>query len=113
MSAYQLSTAEVRGLNKAQRTVFPFAITGYLLAPVLLGSVAVGRIYGHIKADPVTGRFTDGHLMHTSSVGGFFEHEGFVVLVTRNSLYVCVVPRAAVKFWLIGQLQALPKPTFH
>lgn len=112
MSAYQLSIAEIRGLRKAQRTVFPFAITGYLLAPVLLGSVAVGRVYGHIKANPATGLFTDGHLMHTSSVGGFFEHEGFVVLVTRNSLYACVVPHAS-KTLLIGQLQTLPKPTCH
>ena len=76
MSAADLTRSQKRALVRARKTTFPSAMTGFLIDPVLLGSIVVGRVYGHIKADPATGRFPDGHLMHTSSVGGFFEHKG-------------------------------------
>ena len=57
----------------------------------MVGNVCIGHVYHHAKANRMTGRFSDGHLIHTSSVGAIFEHAGFPVLITRNSVYVCVV----------------------
>ncbi len=86
---YQLEERAQLALCKAMKTDFPFAVTGFLLDPSIVGQIAFGRVFRHVKADPVTGRFTDGHLMYTSRVTGFLEYDQ-VVLVTLNSLYVCV-----------------------
>jgi hypothetical protein len=99
-------------LQKAWNVDFPFAVTGFLLDPVIVDTMAVGWIYRHVKADPLTRRFADGNLIHTSYVVGFVEHAGFVVLITRNSAYVCVVGDVE-KLILMRGIEALPKQTYH
>lgn len=110
--SYDLLRSEKQALQKARDAVFPFAVTGYLLHPIIVGMVAIGTIYHHVKADPVTNKFADGHIIHTSAIAGFIVHEGFLVLNTRNSMYVCVM-READKAVLINTIKSLPKPTYH
>lgn len=86
-----LLSLEKLTLQRAVETNFQLPVTGFLLDAVMIGSVCIGYVYHHAKADPLTGRFSNGHMMHTSSVGSIFEHAGFPVLITCNSVYVCVV----------------------
>ena len=110
--SYDLLRSEEQALKKARDTVFPFAVTGYLLNPIIVGMVAFGTIYHHVKADPVTNRFADGHTIRTSPIAGFILHDGFLVLNTRNSLYVCVMHEADEAV-LINIIRSLPKSTYH
>jgi len=107
-----LTRPQRRALRKARATSFPFVVTGFLIDPVIVGTIALGKIYHHSKADPRTGRFVDGHMIHTSWIAGFVEYGGFVVLITRNSQYACVVSNDE-KSALIWSIQSVPKPTFH
>ncbi|WP_417315949.1 hypothetical protein [Cycloclasticus pugetii] len=59
---------ETLALRIARDTAFPVPTTGFLLEVVIVDHIAVGQFYGHVKADPLTGRFADGHLMHTSAI---------------------------------------------
>lgn len=110
--SFVLSEAERLLLRKAENTLFPFSVAGFLLDPVVVDQVAVGRVYRHVRADPLSGRFADGHLMHTSRIGCFFEYEAFVVLITRNSIYVCVLS-ATDRLSLLTELERLEKSTRH
>ena len=107
-----LSKFEALALQTARDTAFPLPVTGFLLDVVIVDCVAFGHIYAHVKADPLTGRFTDGHLIHTSAIATFHEHAGFVILHTRNSHYVCVLSEAD-KDELLRHLKWLSKPTLH
>lgn len=108
----ELSKSESLALERALETPFPFEVTGFLLDPMIVETVAVGWIYGHVKADPLTGRFADGNLIHTSYIVGYVEHDEFVVLITRNSCYVCIVG-IVEKLILMRGIEALPKQTYH
>lgn len=110
---YSFSTMEKRILKKARKISFPFEVTGYLMSPVVIDSIAFGRVYGHIKADPVTGRFSDGHLIHTSELADYVIYRGYVVLITRNSVYVCCVSSIIDGMLLMNCLNSLPRPTCH
>lgn len=107
-----LTRSERSALRKAWSAEFPFAVTGFLLDPVIVETVAVGWIYHHVKADPLSGRFADGNLIHTSYIVGYVEHDEFVVLITRNSCYVCIVGNVE-KLTLMRGIEALPKQTYH
>jgi len=100
-------------LKKAREVKFPFEVTGYLISPKIINRFALGRIHAHIKADFVTGRFTDGHLIHTSDIADFIMHRGFIVLITRNSSYVCCFPDLDDELPFVKELNAFPRPTRH
>lgn len=71
----------------------PFSrpITGYLLAPRLMG-VAVA---GHIYMDAL-GRFEDGTLISTSAITEFCDEQGYLVADTLSgSRYVLVFSEAS------------------
>ncbi len=109
---YHLTTPERAALRAAEEYSFPFSVTGFLLDPAVVSQVAIGHVYRHVRADPLTGRFFDGHLMHTSLISHFFEHGGFVVLVTLNSRYVCVNAETE-KALLLASLAAQRYPPLH
>ncbi|PCD01098.1 hypothetical protein [Halopseudomonas pelagia] len=99
-------------LQRAFDTLFSLPVTGFLVDPVVVRTVCVGRVYRHVKADPRTGRFVDGNLFHTSYVVGFAEHGEFVAVTTLNSVYVCVALEEQ-RQELIAGLCVLPKLTWH
>lgn len=62
--AHRLSEELEQVLQAARKTRLPFTVTGFLIEPKVLGWVAVGRAYHHVRRGP-NGRFAHGHLMHT------------------------------------------------
>ncbi|MEH6686473.1 MAG: hypothetical protein V7693_04350 [Halopseudomonas sabulinigri] len=94
-------------LQRAFDTRFSLPVTGLLVDPFVVRTVCVGWVYRHVKADPLTGRFVDGNLFHTSYVVGFAENGEFVVITTLNSVYVCVAMEEQ-RQELIASLSILP-----
>ncbi|MGH1448798.1 MAG: hypothetical protein ACRBBM_05155 [Pseudomonadaceae bacterium] len=107
-----LSALEQEMLNKARETAFPCPVTGFLLDSYLANGVCWGYVYDHVKMDPQTGRFSDGHEIHTSTIGAFFEFGEYIILVTRNSVYVCIGQRDQ-QMALMEDLRPLPGPALH
>ncbi|WP_394241120.1 hypothetical protein [Halopseudomonas laoshanensis] len=111
---HELTGPERLALHRACETPFPFEVTGFLLDVVIYPEhgIASGRTYRHRQADPVTGRFSDGHQIKTSMIFGFAEHRGYPVLITRNSLYICVGV-GTDNLTLMRDLKSLPMPARH
>jgi hypothetical protein len=107
-----LSALEKAMLHKARETSFLCPVTGFLLDSYVASGVCWGYVYDHVKMDPQTGRFSDGHEIHTSTIGAFFEFGEYIILVTRNSVYVCIGEPSEQRS-LIVDLQLLPGPAFH
>tara|TARA_R110001606_G_C15402775_1_gene653374 strand:- start:1437 stop:1772 length:336 start_codon:yes stop_codon:yes gene_type:complete len=107
-----LSRSEKQALKKARETSFPFPVTGLLLDTYVAREVCWGHVYDHVRRNPETGRFSDGHEIHTSSIGAFYELGEYVVLVTRNSVYVCI-GQPEQQMALMEDLHQVPGPALH
>ena len=82
-------------LNEALAYTFSQPVTAYLTEARIIACCSIGVTHRHIRADPVSGRFTDGRLIRTSDILRVAEEGGFWVLHTYNgSFYVIASFRA-------------------
>ncbi len=107
-----LSTLDLLLLKEAKAVYSSFSVTGYLLGVFPYEDICFGRVYGHVRADSHTGRFADGHLMHTSTVMKVYERNQVVAVSTLNSLYVCVTLHFERAIFF-SHFDALSKPLTH
>jgi len=77
-------------LRRARSVVWPVAVTAYLTDVKIHGHILLGITWGHRKALPLSGKFADGHLIHTSDICGLDRVGRYWIVETRNSHYVIV-----------------------
>lgn len=88
-SSIPLSQADAISLEKAARHDFRQQVTAYLTSVYFTNNICLGIVWGHDRDDE-TGRFANGHRIHTSQVLTIERDEEFPVIVTLNSRYVLI-----------------------
>lgn len=88
-SSIPLTQEEILNLEIAAFHEFRIPVTAFLTSVYFSDGICIGVVWGHDRAD-ATGRFADGHKIHTSHVMRIERNEDFRVIVTRNSRYVMV-----------------------
>lgn len=82
-------------LNEAMNCTFSQPVTAYLTEARIIACCCIGVTHRHIRADPVSGRFTDGRLIRTSDILRVGQEGGLWVLHTyTGSFYVIASFRA-------------------
>jgi len=83
----RLTDFHLRRIIRAQEYAYVAPITAYLSDVFFSAGLAYGVIFEHAKRD-LEGRFSDGHLLRTSTIH-FVRKEGrFWVITTQNSRYL-------------------------
>lgn len=85
-----LSPFQGRLLLRAKSIAWPVVVTAYLTDVKIHGRILLGVTWGHRRASVESGRFTDGHLIHTSDVCGVDRVGRYWIVETLNSHYVVV-----------------------
>lgn len=82
-------------LNEALAYTFSQPVTAYLTEARIIACCSIGLTHRHIRADPVSGLFTDGRLIRTSVILRVGQDGGFWVFHTyTGSFYVIASFRA-------------------
>lgn len=91
----QVPATDEQLLNEAMNYTFSLPVTAYLTEARIIACCCIGVTHRHIRADPVSGRFTDGRLIRTSDTLRVAEEGGLWVLHTyTGSFYVIASFRA-------------------
>jgi hypothetical protein len=88
-SSIPLTHSDALALENAAYHDFREPVTAYLTSVYFVGGLCLGIVWGHDKAD-ATGRFADGHRIHTSQIVSIERDGDFPVIVTLNSRYVLI-----------------------
>ena len=79
-------------LNEAMNCTFSRPVTAYLTEARIIACCFIGVTHRHIRADPVSGRFTDGRLIRTSVILRVAQEGEFWVFHTYSgSFYVMAI----------------------
>ena len=82
-------------LNEAMNCTFSQSVTAYLTEARIIACCCIGVTHRHIRADPVSGQFTDERLIRTSAILRVGQEGGFWVFHTyTGSFYVIASYRA-------------------
>lgn len=88
-SSIPLSQNDVTSLERAARHEFSQPVTAYLTSVYFVDKISLGIVWGHDRDDE-SGRFANGHRIHTSHVLGIERDGEFPVILTLNSRYVLI-----------------------
>ncbi len=88
-SSIPLTPEDALSLERAAYHDFRESITAYLTSVYFVDSLCIGIVWGHDRND-ATGRFADGHRVHTSQIVAIERDGDFPVIVTLNSRYVLI-----------------------
>ena len=87
-------------LNEAMNCTFSRPVTAYLTEARIIACCFIGVTHRHIRADPVSGRFTDGRLIRTSDIlrvaeegSGCSTHTLAVSMSSRHSAPMTAIGR--------------------
>jgi hypothetical protein len=88
-SSERLTSEDVLALERAAYHDFREPVTAYLTSAYFVDGLCLGIVWGHDRDDE-TGRFADGHRVHTSKIVTIEKDGDFPVVVTLNSRYVLI-----------------------
>lgn len=110
----QMSASNEQLLHEALAYTFSQPVTAYLTEARIAVCCCLGVTHRHIRADPIWGRFTDGHLIRTSDIMRIGQEGGFWVLHTyTGSFYVIASFRAEDGYKSLMEYQILLASGFH
>lgn len=88
-SSERLTDEDALALERAAFHDFRKPVTAYLTSAYFVDGLCLGIVWGHDRND-ATGRFADGHRVHTSQIITIERDGDFEVVVTLNSRYVLI-----------------------
>jgi hypothetical protein len=101
-------------LNEAMNCTFSRPVTAYLTEARIIACCCIGMTHRHIRADPVSGRFTDGRLIRTSDILRVAQEGGYWVLHTYSgSFYVIASFRADDGYRSLMEYRAFLTSGYH
>ncbi len=109
-----VSPSAIQRLDEAQTCRFSQPVTAYLTEARIAACCCLGVTHRHIRADPIWGRFTDGHLIRTSDILRVAQEGGFWVLHTYSgSFYVIASFHADGGYQSLLEYQKFLPQGFH
>lgn len=87
----QVFPASMKRLKQASAHVFSRPVTAYLTEARFLSDICIGVTHMHRRANPMTGQFSDGRVIHTSRLLRIEHETGFWILHTLSGSFYVIV----------------------